>query len=326
VCEACTVAKARQKDVPQDSECIWGEAGTVKLNKKADANENKKDEKGTPEFEEAAAPKDGEGNKKADADESKKDEKGGQLFTDDDAHKNTQGRGATGTGLKPTEEEADSLNSSRESESSNENESQAVPSDEDEEAEVTTTTRSGRAVRPPERYRETSAASFEVGPSPAEQQFFHEMKHCYELSMEYVDKPELHKDDDKETSKDPIHEEIDSTWEMKLKASGQDPFMQYESTDWQLVAPKKKRKDVSGHGSSRGNTHGPKKKRQTGNSHGHGSHGKSGRGSSHGFDRGERARGEGVGDELGATGTLARGSRRTTPVQKSKVKFSTETK
>jgi hypothetical protein len=33
-----------------------------------------------------------------------------------------------------------------------------------------------------------------------------------------------------------------------------------------------------------------------------------------------------VGDALGATGTLARGARRTTPVQKSKVKFSTETK
>jgi hypothetical protein len=33
-----------------------------------------------------------------------------------------------------------------------------------------------------------------------------------------------------------------------------------------------------------------------------------------------------VGDELGATGTLARGARRTTPIQKSKVKFSTETK
>jgi hypothetical protein len=80
---------------------------------------------------------------------------------------------------------------------------------------------------------------------------------------------------------------------------GTDQYMQYEGTDWKLVAQKKKRKAESGHGSSRG--------------------------SGHGFDRGS-ARGEGVGDELGATGTLARGTRRTTPIQKSKVKFSTETK
>jgi hypothetical protein len=287
VCGACTAAKARQKNVPQDSE-----AGTVKLNKKADANENKKDEKGTPEFEEAAVPtpKDGEGDKT-------KAEKVGQLFTDDDAHKNTQSGGATGTGLKPTKEDADSKNSPSESESSNESED--VPSDENEEVEVSTTTRSGHAVGPPERYRETRA------------------------------KPELYNHEDKNTWKDAIHEEIDSTWKTKHKTNGQDPYMQYESTDWQLVAPKKKRKAVSGHGSSRGYTHGPKKTRQTGRSHGNGSHGSSrtsSRGSGRGFDRGERARGEGVGDELGATGTLARGARRTTPIQKSKVKFSTETK
>jgi hypothetical protein len=81
---------------------------------------------------------------------------------------------------------------------------------------------------------------------------------------------------------------------------GTDQYMQYEGADWKLVAQKKKRKAESGHGSSRGSGHGS-------------------------FDRGS-ARGEGVGDELGATGTLARGARRTTPIQKSKVKFSTETK
>jgi hypothetical protein len=85
---------------------------------------------------------------------------------------------------------------------------------------------------------------------------------------------------------------------------GTDHFMQYEGMDWKLVAQKKKRKTESGHGNSRG----------------------SGPGSGRGFDRGRRARGEGVGDELGATGTLAGGARRTTPIQKSKVKFSTETK
>jgi hypothetical protein len=281
VCGACTAAKARQKNVPQDSE-----ASTVKLNKKADANENKKDEKGTPEFEEAAVPtlKDGEGDKT-------KAEKVGQLFTDDDAHKNTQSGGATGSALKHQEQGVDTLNSSSESELMNENEGQAVPSDEDtdEEVEAVTTTRSGRAVRPPKGYRETSTASFE----------------------------------------DAIHEEFDSTWKMKHKTSKQEN----ESTDWQLVAPKKKRKTVSGHGSSRGYTHGPKKTRQTGRGHSNGSSHRSSctssrgsdRGSSHDFDRGS-ARGEGVGDGLGATGTLARGARRTTPIQKSKVKFSTETK
>jgi hypothetical protein len=74
---------------------------------------------------------------------------------------------------------------------------------------------------------------------------------------------------------------------------GTDQYMQYEGSDWTLVAQKKKRKTKSSHGN------GP------------------------GFDRGS-ARGEGVGDELGATGTLARGARRTTPIVEKKVKISTE--
>jgi hypothetical protein len=94
----------------------------------------------------------------------------------------------------------------------------------------------------------------------------------------------------------PLYEKHISTY------VGQDQYMQYEGSGWTLVAQKnKKQKTASGHG-------------------------KSSRGSGHGsFDR-ESARGEGVGDELGATGTLARGARRTTPIQKSKVKFSTKTK
>jgi hypothetical protein len=75
---------------------------------------------------------------------------------------------------------------------------------------------------------------------------------------------------------------------------GKDQYMQYEGSNWTLVAQKKKRKTESGHGNS-----------------------------SRGFDRGS-ARGEGVGESLGATGTLTRGARRTTPIQKSKVKISTE--
>jgi hypothetical protein len=139
-----------------------------------------------PEFEEAAAPKDGEGNKT-------KAEKFGQLFTDLTANENTQSGGATGTALKQQEEDADSLNSSSESESSNESES--MPSDEDEEVEETTTTRSGRAVRPPERFRDTAAASFDTEPSPAEQRIFQGMKHCYEISMANIEwaEMELHK-------------------------------------------------------------------------------------------------------------------------------------
>jgi hypothetical protein len=70
--------------------------------------------------------------------------------------------------------------------------------------------------------------------------------------------------------------------------------MQYERSDWTLVVQKKKCKTENGHGKS-----------------------------SRGIDRGS-ARWEGVGEPLGATGTLARGARQTTCIKKNKVKISTE--
>jgi hypothetical protein len=113
-----------------------------------------------PEFKEATAPKDGEGKKNTD--------KGGQLFTDLTTNENTQSGGATGTAQKQQDEEADTSDESGESKSE--------CSNEDDDAELIIT-RLGHTVRLPSRFRESSAANFDMKLSPAEQRFLQGMKH-----------------------------------------------------------------------------------------------------------------------------------------------------